>query len=446
VNATQFYEEALALTPENDPDWPRLALDHAEAATYVDVTTGDRFLERARLALATGEPDNAARSEMVLAEYRWLRGDRVGADAHFRAAEALTADIRNPENRLRVLANLGRFTMLCDEYERARGLAQAALEMAEQLGRDDMRAHTLNTLGLARVAMGDEGGIDDLEESWALSRRVSGPEYLRATGNLASVLFNLGQLERSAELHHEALAIAKDIGYEEPTRWLSTEIAIDNELAGNWAQAREMVDELIPGYVASPFWIEPQTRVCRARMLIAEGEVAQATADAERALALSEAGRSFQSQCDPLAFRARLHAELGELNDARRRVVEVVELWAETRSSYLDPWVLDAWYAAWRTTQEAQLDNAIAAMPPNLWAEIASTMIQRGFSTAAARLDVMGAVSAAALVRLWAAEWFVEQGRRGEASEHLERSLTFWRSVGAKAYARRGESLLAAAS
>ena len=36
-----------------------------------------------------------------------------------------------------------------------------------------------------------------------------------------------------------------------------------------------MVDELIPGYAESSFWIEPQTRVCRARMLLAEGDVAR---------------------------------------------------------------------------------------------------------------------------------------------------------------------------
>jgi predicted ATPase/class 3 adenylate cyclase len=446
ANATRFYEDALALTPEDDPEWPRLVLDHAQATTYVDVQTGDRFLERAREALATGEPDDTARLEMLTAEYLWLRGDRVGADSHFQAAEALAAQIRSPEIRLRVLANLGRFAMLADEYERATALAEPALKLAEQLGRDDMRAHALNTLGVARVGAGDNSGLADLEASREIARRTGGPEYLRATGNLASVLFNLGQLARATELHHEALAIAKGIGYEEPIRWLSTEIAVDHELAGQWAEAREMVDELIPGYAESAFWIEPQTRVCRARMLLAEGDIAMAVSDADRALELTEAGRTFQSQCDPLAFRARLHAELGELDAARGRTVEVLELWTETRSGYLDQWILDAWYAAWRTDEEARLDAAIVAMSPNPWMEVAAVLIRRDFAIAADQLDEMGAVSAAALARLWAAEWLVEQGRRLEASEYLERSVAFWRSVGASAYARRSESLLAAAS
>ena len=247
-------------------------------------------------------------------------------------------------------------------------------------------------------------------------------------------------------MHREGLEVAKEIGYEEPTRWLSTEIAIGLELAGEWQEARRMVDELIPGYAESPFWIEPQTRVCRARMLIAEGDVVQAVADADRAAALGREGRSFQSSCDPLGFRARLHAELGELDDARRVFVELLDAWVETRSAYLDQWVLDAWYAARRTDGEARLEAAIASLPPNPWTVAVRSLIRRDFASAANQLEEMGAVSPAALARLWAAEWLVERGRQPEGSRYVEASLAFWESVGATAYTRRAVSLLAAAS
>jgi class 3 adenylate cyclase len=446
TTATRFYEDALALTPEDDPGWARLALDHAEATTYVDLSGGDRLLLRARDALAADDVHDAARAEMVLGEYRWLRGDRAGAETHFRASEELAAKMRDGDARLRVLANLARFATLADEYERATGLARQALTLADHHDRDDMRAHALNTLGVARCMLGDPDGLDDIETGLEIARRIGGPEYLRATGNLASILATLGQLERAAELHREGLEVAKDIGYEEPTRWLSTEIAVGLELAGEWQEARRMVDELIPGYAESPFWIEPQTRVCRARMLIAEGDVAQAVADANRAAALGREGRSFQSLCGPLGFRARLHAELGELDHARRITVELVDAWVETGSGYLDPWLLDAWYAARRTDDEARLEAAIASVPPNPWTAAVMSLIGRDFASAATQLEEMGAVSSAALARLWAAEWLVERRRRPEASRYLEPSLAFWRSVGASAYMRRTSSLLAAAS
>jgi tetratricopeptide (TPR) repeat protein len=442
-NAVEFYEQALELTPESDSDWPHLVLEHAEATAYVNLT-GDRFLIRAREAFTN--VDDAARAELVLGENHWLRGERVVALGHFAAAEELAATMTEGEGRLRVLAELARFAMLGDEYDRAIAVGEEALELAAKLDRDDMRAHALNSVGVARLSKDDPRGLEDLEEGRELARRVSKPEYLRATGNLASVLVNVGQLQRAVELHREALELSRELGFEEPIRWLSTEIAIDLELVGAWGDARAMVDELILGYAESPFWIEPQTRVCRARMAIAAGDVARAAADADRAVELVQEGRSFQSSCDPLAFRARLHAELEELDAAQRVVGDLLGEWEENRSGYLDAWVLEAWYAVWRAGGEERLGAAISSMPPNPWLAAAASMIDREFARAVAYLDEMGAASCVALARLWAAECLVEHARTKEAARFLEPSLAFWRSVGASAYTRRGELLLAAAS
>jgi hypothetical protein len=46
--------------------------------------------------------------------------------------------------------------------------------------------------------------------------------------------------------------------------------------------------------------------------------------------------------------------------------------------------------------------------------------------------------------RLRAVEHLRAEGRHADADEQLERALTFWRSVGATRYVRRGEALLAA--
>jgi class 3 adenylate cyclase/tetratricopeptide (TPR) repeat protein len=444
ANAARFFEAALELTPDDDPEWPRLVLQHAEAATYVDVSN-DQLLIRARDALA-GDVHDAARAEMVLGEYRWLRGDEAGSDEHFRAAALLAGQMTEGDAQLHVLGNLARFAMLAEENERAIKLGRQALVLAERLERDDMRAHILNSVGVARTRLGDLAGLADVEASRELARGVSGPEYLRACGNLASVLVVQGQLKRASELHREALHVAREIGYEEPSRWLSTEIAIDLMLSGDWAEARRIVDELMPGYERSPFWIEPQTRVCRARMLLAEGAVAETVADAERAAELGRVGDSFQTLSGPLAFRAQLHAELGEPEEAKQVADELLDIWTETRSGNIEAWVLDLWFAAWRTGKEDQLQSRIDALHSIPWLEVAASLIRRDFDAAAAQLDDMGATFPAALARLWGAEWFVEQGRQNEANILLEPSLAFWRSVGARSYVVRGEVLLAAAS
>jgi tetratricopeptide (TPR) repeat protein len=446
TNASRFFEAAVELTPEDDPDWPRLVLEHAEAAVYVDISS-DRRLLSAREALLAGDVHDAARAEVLLGEYRWLRGDQRGSNEHFIAAERFAEGMTDENAKLRVLANLGRFAMLGDENERAVSLARPALALAERLGRDDMRAHVLNNIGVARFALGDRAGLADLEASCELARKMGGPEYLRACGNLASVLTCEGQLQRAADLHREALQIAEEIGYEEPTRWLSTEIAIDDMLSGDWKEARQLVDDLIRGYERSAFWIQPQTRVCRARMLIAEGAAEDAIADAERAVELVQGTSVFQSLCGPLAFRARLHAELGERKEAALAATELLDVWAQTRPGYIETWVLDLWFASSSAGQEARLKSAIAesalAVP---WFEVVTALIERAFDTAAAKLDSIGAISIAAQARLWAGERLVEEGLHAEAAAQLERSLPFWRSVGAWAYLGRCESLLAAAS
>jgi class 3 adenylate cyclase/tetratricopeptide (TPR) repeat protein len=446
TSAARFYAGAVELMPEDDPNWPRLVLEQAEAGVYVDLSN-DRLLIEARDALIAGDVHDAARAEMLLGEYRWLRGDHMGADEHFRIAEGFANRMTDENAKLRVLANLARFAMLADQNEHAVIVGRQALVLAEKLGRDDMRAHVLNTIGVARTAQGDKAGLADLEGSREIARRAGGPEYVRACGNLASVLTTFGQLRRAAELHEEALANANELGYEEPTRWLATEIAFDHMLAGDWERARQIVDDLIRGFGTSPFWIEPQTRICRGRMLVAEGAATDAVVDAERAAELAHGSNVFQSVCGPLAFRARLHAELGEREDAARVLGGLLDTWVETRSGYVESWIVDAWLAASIIDGEERLRAAIDALALDLpWFDAVTLLVRREIDEAAETLEELGALSSGAEARLWGGEWLLEQGRHAEASVQLERSRAFWRSVGARAYLNRSEALLAAAS
>jgi predicted DNA-binding transcriptional regulator YafY len=81
-----------------------------------------------------------------------------------------------------------------------------------------------------------------------------------------------------------------------------------------------------------------------------------------------------------------------------------------------------------------------------VWAE-AATAIADGDLVCAA--DVLGGTeltSEEAYARLRAAELLASQGRNAEAQFHLERALSFYRSVGATAYLRRAEAVMPASA
>ena len=80
------------------------------------------------------------------------------------------------------------------------------------------------------------------------------------------------------------------------------------------------------------------------------------------------------------------------------------------------------------------------------WRTAAASYVSGDYSAAADVYAEIGALPEEAYARLRAAEALVGEGRSAEADAELKRSLAFWRSVGATAYVREGEALLAEAS
>ncbi len=91
----------------------------------------------------------------------------------------------------------------------------------------------------------------------------------------------------------------------------------------------------------------------------------------------------------------------------------------------------------------AELRQRFEEATPTRWTEAALAELRGDFAAAAAVYDEMGVRYSEALARSRAAEQLVAEGRRAEADEQLQRSLAFWRSVGATRYIREGEALLA---
>lgn len=134
---------------------------------------------------------------------------------------------------------------------------------------------------------------------------------------------------------------------------------------------------------------------------------------------------------------ARLYAESGRVAEAKEHAREAL---ATSTTSF---WLVGLAAVADELDCSAELRQRFEEDTPTRWTEAALAELRGDFAAAAAVYDEMGVRYSEAFARLRAAEQLVEEDRRAEADEQLQRSLAFWRSVGATRHIREGEALLA---
>ena len=110
-----------------------------------------------------------------------------------------------------MFSSLARYHTFQGPEAEAVRLGRQALEIAEDLGLEDIRAHALNYIGTARVSSGDLAGLNDLERSIDIARAINTPFSLLAYNNLAGTLDALGQPRGPAGVRRGA-AEAKRFG------------------------------------------------------------------------------------------------------------------------------------------------------------------------------------------------------------------------------------------
>jgi len=125
------------------------------------------------------------------------------------------------------------------------------------------------------------------------------------------------------------------------------------------------------------------------------------------------------------------------------------ELLAELRAERGFGWVNDILHVfAWTLSALGREHELIEVLPNEdvPWVSAARLFAAGDLRAAADVCSSMGAVTQEARDRLWLAEALLEQNRRAEADVELQRSLAFYRSVGATRYVREAEGLLAASA
>ncbi|MDX6549251.1 MAG: hypothetical protein QOG33_2801 [Gaiellales bacterium] len=444
--AQSHYLAALALWPEDDPDWPLLVVETADISlgTYGDEVT--RAVVRARDRLvAVGDLGNAAKAEMLVGFRFWNEARSEESIAAFsRAGELLEGATPTP-TVARVFSRLAIRSMLSGQFDETVELCRRALTIADEFDLEDIRAHVLNTRGVARVGRGDLGGLADVEASIEIAERLNAADaMIRGYKNLGSVLADLGELERSAELQRRGADAAHRFGADFQSRWFETELGIHAYLAGDWDSAEAAFNRL-NAWIAEvgPHYMEAAARSCRAKIRAARGDLAGAQLDMESSLDFARRSAEPQVLLPTLGDAALIAASVGA-PDAARRVSDLFDELATAIAGGAEGgyWAVTAALALALTEQPQRF--AVASIEGrSRWLEAARPVIEGRFVEAAAELAAIGGRPEEALARLLAARSLIADGQPDEGEAQLGLAVRFWNSVGATRLAALAGALVA---
>jgi class 3 adenylate cyclase/tetratricopeptide (TPR) repeat protein len=443
-SALGLFEQAITLDPATAED-PYLLL-RLGRARLIAHGGGERELERAAAALAGTDSASAADAEVARGEVIWQRGDQEGAFRHFDRAASLLEQLPTSLQKGWILSQLARFLGLAGRSREGDELAERAIAVAEELGDKELLGDALNTRGLVRSQRGESGWRDDFERSLALALENDSWRAQRAYLNLGSTLItNDGDLRRGVTLYREGLRMVERRGSGLSERWFRGNLAEATFYLGLWDEALDLAKSQLDN--PEPHYLQHVCREVRAYIRLARGDVTGAATDSDASVVDARAIRDPQALIPSLSMRAFLLTRMGRTAEVETVLAELADARRALESQPGGAWIVDLAFALLELGREAEFvteDEDLELDTP--WREAAVLVVGRDLLGAADSLEAIGAVTSEAYARLRAAAWLSSAGERDDAEEQLARALAFYRGVGATAYVREGEVLLAAAS
>ncbi len=155
-----------------------------------------------------------SRLEHKLSNVYVRRGEWEPAESHFEAALLGCGEAQAANDCARIYADWCLAAHHQGQTDRARELAQRALQLAEAAGEPRALAQTHNILGIIASRSGDHGAArHHLEQTLALTETLDEPSIRAAAlNNLALVYGANGQVEEALQVGEEALALVVSQG------------------------------------------------------------------------------------------------------------------------------------------------------------------------------------------------------------------------------------------
>ncbi len=433
--AVRHYRVARDLWSRGDGGYAELLARLGKARFHAEGAGAEELVEAREGLLAAGELEQAAEAIGLLGELDWMAGETAAAFSRFEESVALLSEAPPSRAKANAVSTLSRFLMLAGSRQEAIRVGLEALRMAEELGLDELRAHALDNIGVARAGIGDRGGIADLERSIEIAVALGSPEAIRGYVNLGTTVAEIGNLQRAFDLYAEGRAAAERLGDADRIRWFESERLYELYWRGRWDEAADLADRLIAETDAAAQTTVTDYRLVRGRIRLARGDPGGAREDARWVLDLSR-GASYPQELYPaLAFAARAQLACGDVQEAGRLAQEQLRLWSasggETPASF---WSADlAWVVRALGRESDLLTAAESVRAPTRWLDAARAVAEGKLAAAADVYAEIGSKPDEAVARLALAEELAAVGNPG-AEAQRERALAFLHAAGADAH------------
>jgi tetratricopeptide (TPR) repeat protein len=204
--------------------------------------------------------------------------------------------------------------------------AREALAFAVESDDDQLALHALNTVGLGRVDLGDAGGIEDLEQAVERAEEAGiVTAWTSALNNLANSLWIVGRLEDASARFHEMQAVCERYGRTGALTWLMGEWVYEREFHGDLDGVLKAAAHFLSLPRAAESYQTRPVLATRACAYLARGQIDEAVADAEQALAsFREGGQDAQIAAHVLTTAARCLGAAGRRDEADALLTEAL--------------------------------------------------------------------------------------------------------------------------
>jgi class 3 adenylate cyclase/tetratricopeptide (TPR) repeat protein len=441
--AAGHYARALELWPADDPERALVLFGLGRARAWAGDAAVEELREAASALVAAERPDLAAEAECFVADRLWYGGDSTGAAEQLTRALALVEPLPDSRSKAWVLSQASRLAMLAGRHEESLAYGRRALELAERLELPEIRVHTLASVGGARNAIGDLGGLADLEQSAALARELNSPELARSLNNLAAGLYVAGRMRESEEVGTASVAAATRFGLGLIGRFTRASETFDLYRKGRWDEALTEAEELLEEAVSMGLYgVERQLLLTRSLVRLGRGDIAGADADTARMLDLARRAGDPIALLPTLAVRVRFLVESDRPEEARHLADE--QLAALATLSVAFPAGTVSAFVARCAGVDAFLDVlARSSTWRTPWLEAIEELLRGDPARAVERYAALEAPVDEAFASVEAAKAHLAAGRRDEAAAFVEAALAFYRTAGATRYVAEVEALLA---